>query len=132
MASANFDFLKVHDAQLVWLGAQAERYFREDPKTWLIKLRQFAELLGPLKGATAELFAGPDEPQSDLLRRLKFERVIPGETSELFYQVRIIGNRANHALGGDHREALTTLKCARRDMIPIAPAEERKEIVRAI
>ncbi len=39
----NFDFLEVYDTQLVRLGALAERYFKEDPNTCLIKLRQFAE-----------------------------------------------------------------------------------------
>ena len=38
---SNFDFLKSYDAQLVRLGALAERYFKEDPNTCLIKLRQF-------------------------------------------------------------------------------------------
>jgi hypothetical protein len=31
--SANFSFLVAHDAQLVRLGALAERYFKEDPAT---------------------------------------------------------------------------------------------------
>jgi hypothetical protein len=34
--SANFSFLAVYDAQLVRLGALAERYFTEDPATSLI------------------------------------------------------------------------------------------------
>jgi hypothetical protein len=38
--SANFSFLAVYDAQLVRLRALAERYFKEDPATSLIKLRQ--------------------------------------------------------------------------------------------
>ena len=29
MASANFDFLRVHEPQLVKLGAQAEHYFEK-------------------------------------------------------------------------------------------------------
>jgi type I restriction enzyme, R subunit len=43
--SANFGFLAQHDVQLVRLGALAERYFRDDPSTCLIKLRQFGEVL---------------------------------------------------------------------------------------
>jgi len=43
--SANFDFPGMHDAQLVQLGALAERYFKADPNTCLIKLRQFGEVL---------------------------------------------------------------------------------------
>ncbi len=42
--SANFGFLRIYDLQLVRLRALAERYFRDDPSTCLIKLRQFGEL----------------------------------------------------------------------------------------
>src|ERR1700693_3372758 len=111
--SANFDFLAPHDAQLVRLGALAERYFKEDPNTCLIKLRQFGEVLAPLTAAKSGLLASPEEPQADLLRRLKFERVVPREVGDLFHQLRIAGNRASHSHTGDHAEALSTLKIAR-------------------
>jgi type I restriction enzyme R subunit len=39
LASPNFAFLKIHDPQLVQLGALAKRYFSDDPNTCLIKLR---------------------------------------------------------------------------------------------
>jgi type I restriction enzyme, R subunit len=112
--SANFGFLANHDVQLVRLGALAERYFGDDPNTALIKLRQFGELLAQVTAAKAGLFTSPDEQQSDLLRRLKFERVVPAEVADLFHQVRVVGNKATHAHGGDHAQALTTLKIARQ------------------
>jgi type I restriction enzyme, R subunit len=112
--SANFDFLGTQDAQLVRLGALAERYFKDDPNTCLIKLRQFGELLAQLTAAKAGLLASPEEPQADLLRRLKFERVVPREVGELFHQLRIAGNRATHAQADDHGEALSSLKIARQ------------------
>ena len=111
--SANFDFLAAHDAQLVRLGGLAERYFKDDPNTCLIKLRQFGELLAQLTAATAGLLASPEEQQVDLLRRLKFERVVPPQVGDLFHQLRVAGNRATHSHAGDHNEALTTLKLAR-------------------
>ena len=114
ITSANFGFLAKHDVQLVRLGALAERYFGDDPSTALIKLRQFGELLAQLTAAKAGLFTSPDEQQSDLLRRLKFERVVPAEVADLFHQLRIVGNKATHAHGGDHAQALTTLKIARQ------------------
>jgi len=73
--SANFDFLGIHDAQLVRLGALAERYFKDDPNTCLIKLRQYGEILAQLTAAKAGLFTSPDEQQADLLRRLKFGQI---------------------------------------------------------
>jgi type I restriction enzyme R subunit len=112
--SANFEFLGKHDVQLVRLGALAERYFKDDPNTCLIKLRQFGEVLAQLTAAKAGLYSSPEEPQSDLLRRLKFERVVPREVDELFHQVRVAGNRATHTQAGDHAEALSTLKIARQ------------------
>lgn len=111
--SANFDFLGAHDAQLVRLAALAERYFKDDPNTCLIKLRQFGEVLAQLTAAKSGLLSSPEEPQSDLLRRLKFERVVPREVGELFHQVRVAGNQATHAHIDDHAQALTTLKIAR-------------------
>jgi type I restriction enzyme, R subunit len=95
--SANFDFLASQDAQLVRLGALAERYFKDDPNTCLIKLRQFGELLAQLTAAKAGLLSSPEEPQADLLRRLKFERITPPEVGELFHQLRIAGNRDTRA-----------------------------------
>ena len=83
------------------------------PNTCLIKLRQFGELLAQLTAAKAGLFSSPEEQQTDLLRRLKFERVVPDEAADLFHQIRIAGNRATHGQGGTHAEALTTLKMAR-------------------
>lgn len=112
--SANFEFLRSHDVQLVHLGALAERYFREDPSTCLIKLRQLAELLAQLTAAKTGLFKSTEEAQADLLRRLKMERILSPEVADLFYQIRVVGNRAAHKYTGDHAEALTTLKMARQ------------------
>jgi type I restriction enzyme, R subunit len=112
--SVNFGFLKADSPQLVRLGALAEHYFQDDPNTCLIKLRQFGELLAQTTAASAGLFVSPEEPQADLLRRLKFERILPGETSDLFHQLRIAGNRATHHQAGSHAEALASLKIARQ------------------
>src|SRR5580658_8766721 len=75
--SANFAFLSEHDPQIVRLGALAERYFRDDPATSLIKMRQFGETLAQLTAAKAGMFRDIQEGQADVIRRLKFERVIP-------------------------------------------------------
>jgi type I restriction enzyme R subunit len=114
LTSANFSFLAVHDAQLVRLGALAERYFKEDPVTCLIKLRQFGETLAQLVAAQSGLFRDTQELQADLLRRLKFDRVIPLEVGDLFHHLRTVGNKATHENEGNHAEALTALKMARQ------------------
>jgi type I restriction enzyme, R subunit len=53
--SPNFAFLKAHDLQLVRLGAQAERYFAEDPNTCLRQLAE--ELLRVAEAEAAEIKA---------------------------------------------------------------------------
>ena len=111
--SANFDFLGKHDAQLVRLGALAERYFKEDPATSLIKLRQFGETLAQLVAAKSGLFRDPEESQVYLLRRLKFEKVVNREVGDLFHHLRTVGNKASHENTGTHADALTALKFAR-------------------
>jgi type I restriction enzyme R subunit len=103
--SANFGFLEQHDAQLVVLGVLAERYFRDDPVTCLIKLRQFGEVLPQLVAAKAGLYRSPDELQANLLRRLNRERITSREVDDLFYQVRVTGNRAMHR-SDTHGDAL--------------------------
>jgi type I restriction enzyme R subunit len=112
--SANFDFLGQYDAQLVRLGALAERYFRDDPSTCLIKLRQFGEVLAQLVAAKAGLYRSPDEPQVELLRRLNLDRITTREVGGLFHQLRSTGNRATHDLAGTLNDALTGLKVARQ------------------
>jgi type I restriction enzyme R subunit len=114
IVSQNFQFLTAYDRQFVRLVALAERYFRNDPNTSLIKLRQFGELLAQEVAARVGLFTSQDEPQADLLRRLKAERTVPPQAMDLFHQIRIAGNQATHGGAGDHSQALTTLKIARQ------------------
>lgn len=110
--SRNFAFMAIYELQFDRLGALAERYFTDDPNTCLIKLRQFAELLAQETAARSGLFSSPEEPQSDLLRRLRAERAVPPPVMDLFHQVRLAGNQATHAHADDFGLALTTLKIA--------------------
>src|SRR3954447_2863130 len=98
--------MRAYERQFDRLGVLAERYFRDDPNTCLIKLRQFGELLAQEVAARVGLFASSDEPQSDLLRRLRAERAVPPPAMDLFHQIRIAGNQATHARAGDHAQAL--------------------------
>lgn len=107
---SNFDVLRAYEAQLWRLGALAELYFAEDPNTSLLKLRQFSELLAQSLAARTGLYANPEESQYELIRRLQGEAVLPREVKQVFDQIRINGNAANHALQGDHAAALSTLK----------------------
>jgi type I restriction enzyme R subunit len=112
--TSNFDFLARYDLVLLRMAVQAERYFPDDPTTSLIKLRQFGEVLAQQVAARAGIFTSPEEPQADLLRRLRLEVGYPGEVIDLFHDLRRAGNEAVHRHHGDHATALTCLKLARQ------------------
>ena len=111
--SQNFSFLAGHDARLDALGALAERYFRADPSTALIKLRQFAEILSKLIAARQGTYRDDRDSFDETLRRLSFERAIPKQVADLFHALRKTGNAAAHEARGDHAAALDGLKFAR-------------------
>jgi type I restriction enzyme R subunit len=113
-ASDNFGFLSAHDPRLAALGAQAERYFREDPPTTIFKLRQLAETLAKLIAARHAVYLGDREAFEETLRRLSFDRILPREAADVFHALRKVGNIAVHEAKGTHSEALTALKFARQ------------------
>jgi type I restriction enzyme, R subunit len=88
----------------------AERYFPEDPNTCLLKLRQFGELLAQMTAARIGEFTTTEENQYDLLRRLQFSGIVPGEIGQIFGEIRRSGNAASHERAGDHRAALNGLR----------------------
>ena len=107
---SNFDMLRPYEAQLWRLGVLAEGYFAADPNTTLLKLRQFAETLAQSLAARGGLYVSQEESQYLLTRRLQNEGLLQGEIKQVFDQIRINGNAANHALEGNHAGALSTLK----------------------
>lgn len=112
MDSFNFGFLVAHDDRLVTLGGLAERYFRDDPSTAIVKLRQFAELMAKLIAARHAAYKGERETFEETLRRLSYDRFIPKEAADIFHALRKAGNAAVHEAKGNHATALTALKFA--------------------
>lgn len=90
--TANFGFMGGYGQNLEALPALAESYFRTDPSTALIKLRQFAELLAKEIAARHGLYQ-PERRDSfeTILSRLSYERVLPRETADLFHGLRKLG-----------------------------------------
>lgn len=111
--ATNFTFLSVHDERLATLGGLAERYFRDDPSTTIIKVRQFAEVAAKLIAARHGAYRDERETFEETLRRLAYDRIIPREVADIFHALRKTGNAAVHEAAGGHREALTALKLAR-------------------
>lgn len=124
---SNFTHLKEHDEQLLKLGMLAERYFAEDPNTCLLKLRQLTETLAQMLASSVGMVSRPAEGQYQLLHHLRDHGILPNEMYQLFTQVRLIGNDANHALKGTHHEALADrieacLTAARAQVERLPPA----------
>eukprot|EP01035_Chromulina_nebulosa_P044465 gene44465-biopygen30526 len=107
VSSENFDFLRGNGLQLFRLAAQAEHYFRTDPNTTLIKLRQFAELLAKEVGARTRSLSSPDEPFADLLGELGRAGYATPQALKLFHHLRKAGNQAAHGDLDDFATALT-------------------------
>jgi type I restriction enzyme, R subunit len=112
-ASANFEFLRPQGQQLVRLAAQAEHYFRTDPNTSLIKLRQFAELLAKEVAARTGSLRSPDESFSEVLGVLGRSGYASRQALDLFHYLRKAGNDAVHGDLDDFAAALGGLKVAR-------------------
>jgi type I restriction enzyme R subunit len=111
--SANFDFLRAREGQLFRLAALGERYFRTDPNTCLIKLRQFAELMAKDVASRIGVLAAADEPFAAVVGALA-RAGTPAVTVEMFHFLRRHGNDAAHAGLDDFATALTGLKIARQ------------------
>jgi type I restriction enzyme, R subunit len=109
---SNFYFLEKIEPQLMRLGALAERYFPDDPNTSLIKIRQFGELLAQTIAARFGEYASPEETLYDLLFKLRERSVLNREVYQLFGELRRGGNKAVHALEGDHSKTLGHMKIA--------------------
>jgi type I restriction enzyme, R subunit len=112
--SANFEFLKTVHAQLFRLAALAERYFRTDPNTCVVKLRQFAELMAKEVSARAGLLTNPDAEFSAQLGAIGRAGYAPRAALDLFHGLRQAGNRAVHEGADDFALALNALKVARQ------------------
>jgi type I restriction enzyme R subunit len=85
--SSNFGFLAKRYPQLQRIGALCERYFSDDPIISLITVRQFGEVLAQLLAARSALFTDANEPQADLLRRLRNDGNYPRNVLDLFHQL---------------------------------------------
>lgn len=112
-SASNFAFLGVYDRRLATLGGLAERYFRDDPSTAIVKLRQFAELTAKIIAARHGAYRDERETFEETLRRLAYDRIIPREVADIFHAIRKFGNVAVHEAKGSHDNALTALKFAR-------------------
>jgi type I restriction enzyme R subunit len=112
--SPNFGFLTNHDQALALVAIRAEQYFAADPVTTLMKLRQFGEIFAQQLAARTGIYTSAQEPQTELLSRLRREGAVPREVVDLLHDLRRAGNSATHGNSGDHSLAMAALKIARQ------------------
>ena len=110
LGMSNFGFVERHDVRLATLGALAERYFRDDPPTAIVKLRQFAEFLAKLIAAHHALYIGERDTFEETLRPCLLSELFPKEAADLFIVLRKFGNAAVHDAKGSRADALASLK----------------------
>ena len=112
-SSSNFAFLKEHDPLFVELASAAERAFSSDPNTTLIKLRQLGEAMAQNIAARCTIYFDENTSQRDLLNKIYRELNLEATVRELFYTLRVEGNRATHQFKTKHKEAISGLTVAR-------------------
>ena len=105
MKPSNFTFLEEEFPLLFNLGQSAEYNLHQDPVTSLMKLRQFAEHLTELIYEAIGLALPDDGRFHTKLQKLTYEKVLPENVRDFFYNVRIKGNAANHTFTGSFDDA---------------------------
>ena len=109
----NFEFLSEHSPILLQLARTAEAIFVSDPNTTLIKLRQLGEALAQDLASRYGIRFDEQTTQRDLLNKLQQELQLDRKIRDLFYILRVEGNKATHEFQTRHQEALNGLKMAR-------------------
>jgi type I restriction enzyme R subunit len=103
--SSNFKFLEEEFPLLFNLGKSAEYNLHSDPGTALIKLRQFAEHLSELIFESVGMEFPVDDRFQTRIQKLSYEKVLPVNVKDFFYNVRVKGNAANHTFVGTFDDA---------------------------
>ncbi len=99
----NFQIFKNSYPELAEFCIFAEKYIHQDPITSLMKIRQFGELLAKELAASISLYTNPRESQYILLNKLEEKGIIKSNVVNLFHQIRIAGNKANHEVSGSNQ-----------------------------
>ncbi len=96
MFESNFLFLEQKWPMLADLGKLAEKNIYQDANTTLIKLGMFAELMIDYMFAYDNLEEPNNNSQSNKIRILKQNDLIPYEIDQILYTLRISRNKAAH------------------------------------
>ena len=110
---SNFDFMQEHNPIFLELAINAERVFKSDPNTTLIKMRQLGEALAQDLATKNNIPFDREMNQVQLIGRLKYEMRIDNNIVTEFHSLREEGNKAVHNFKTSHAEASRALKLGR-------------------
>ena len=109
---SNFEFLKSYDAIFFKLISVAEEFYRVDPNTTVVKVRQFAEAMAKDIASKLGITSNEYSNQSDLIRILSYRLQLDYVIKELFHTIRKRGNEAVHEYETTLQTSVNTLKKA--------------------
>ena len=109
---SNFDFLKNHDAIFFKLISVAEEFYRIDPNTTVVKVRQFAEAMAKDIASKLGIASYEYSNQNDLIRILSYRLKLDYVIKELFHTIRKRGNEAVHEYETTLQSAMVILRKA--------------------
>lgn len=110
---SNFNFMQEHNPIFLELAINAERVFKSDPNTTLIKMRQLGEALAQDLATKNNIPFDREMNQVQLIGRLKYEMRIDNNIVTEFHSLREEGNKAVHNFKTSHAEASRALKLGR-------------------
>lgn len=110
---SNFDFMQEHNPIFLELAINAERVFRSDPNTTLVKMRQLGEALAKDTASRSNIYFDSKTTQSQLIGKLSRELHLDHNIKNMFHRLREDGNEAIHGFKTSHHEASEALKIAR-------------------
>ena len=110
---SNFNFMQEHNPIFLELAINAERVFKSDPNTTLIKMRQLGEALAQDLATKNNIPFDREMKQVQLIGRLKYEMRIDNNIVTEFHSLREEGNKAVHNFKTSHAEASRALKLGR-------------------
>lgn len=102
---SNFTFLKKEFPILYNIGISAEYYLHQDAAASLWKIRNFGEKITEILLKEHALQFPADNSFANRLRLLNLENILPQAIKDLFYYVRVRGNKATHDQVGTFQEA---------------------------
>lgn len=107
---SNFEFLKHHDPVFYQLASAAEQFFRVDPNTTLIKIRQLSEAFAKDIASRLNIAPYSYKNQNELLYQIDRKLGLDSVVKDLFHTLRKEGNKAVHEFRTNHRQAIDALQ----------------------